>query len=184
MCCLYPCEKFKRSDFHFLLHKFLELLLGYGLYLVKSQRQLKISYVHLHLRHPVSSNRIVNLSIKHVSKQGISWFPYVLSVAVVLFAFSTMISWSYYGERCAIWLFGPSASIPYKIVFLIFVFLGSVLNLGNVLGFSDLMILGMAFPNILGLLLLSGKVRRGLDEYWQKLETGAFDKNEQKSDGA
>ncbi|MDB4756310.1 alanine:cation symporter family protein [Mariniblastus sp.] len=117
-------------------------------------------------------------------KQGISWFPYVLSVAVVLFAFSTMISWSYYGERCAIWLFGPSASIPYKIVFLIFVFLGSVLNLGNVLGFSDLMILGMAFPNILGLLLLSGKVRRGLDEYWQKLETGAFDKNEQKSDGA
>ena len=104
------------------------------------------------------------------------WFPYVLSVAVVLFAFSTMISWSYYGERCATWLFGESASVPYKFLFLIFVFLGAVLNLGNVLGFSDLMILGMAFPNILGLLLLSGKVKRALNDYWGKLENGEFDK--------
>lgn len=103
------------------------------------------------------------------------WFPYVLSVAVVLFAFSTMISWSYYGERCATWLFGESASVPYKFLFLIFVFLGAVLNLGNVLGFSDLMILGMAFPNILGLFLLSGKVRRALDDYNSKLESGQFD---------
>lgn len=103
------------------------------------------------------------------------WFPYVLTVAVVLFAFSTMISWSYYGERCAIWLFGDNASVPYKFLFLIFVFLGSVMNLNNVLGFSDLMILGMAFPNVLGLVLLSGKVRRGLDEYWGKLENGEFD---------
>lgn len=104
------------------------------------------------------------------------WFPYVLSVAVVLFAFSTMISWSYYGERCAIWLFGESASVPYKFLFLIFVFLGSVLNLGNVLGFSDLMILGMAFPNILGLVLLSGKVKRALVSYEEKLASGEFDK--------
>ncbi|MEC9091746.1 MAG: alanine/glycine:cation symporter family protein [Planctomycetota bacterium] len=105
------------------------------------------------------------------------WFPYVLSVAVVLFAFSTMISWSYYGERCAIWLFGESASVPYKFLFLICVFLGAVLNLGNVLDFSDLMILGMAFPNILGLLLLSGKVKRALDDYWQKKENGEFDRD-------
>ena len=105
------------------------------------------------------------------------WFPYVLSVAVVLFAFSTMISWSYYGERCAIWLFGESASVPYKFIFLIFVFLGAVLKLGNVLDFSDLMILGMAFPNILGLLLLSGKVRRALDEYNKKLDAGEFDRD-------
>ena len=104
------------------------------------------------------------------------WFPYVLSVAVVLFAFSTMISWSYYGERCAIWLFGESASVPYKFLFLICVFLGAVLKLGNVLDFSDLMILGMAFPNILGLLLLSGKVKRALNDYWQKKENGEFDK--------
>ncbi|MGB0641550.1 MAG: alanine/glycine:cation symporter family protein, partial [Myxococcota bacterium] len=82
----------------------------------------------------------------------ISWFPLVLSFAVVMFAFSTMISWSYYGERCTVFLFGPKAVIPYKLVFLAFVFFGSVFKLGNVLDFSDLMILGMAFPNILGML--------------------------------
>ena len=98
----------------------------------------------------------------------ISWFPYVLSVAVFLFAFSTMISWSYYGERCWTWLFGDSSSIIYKIIFLIFTFLGSVITATNILDFSDLMILGMAFPNILGLLLLSGKVKKELIDYEQK----------------
>ena len=96
------------------------------------------------------------------------WFPLVLSFAVVMFAFSTMISWSYYGERCATYLFGPAASLPYKIVFLVCCFLGTMFQLGNVLDFSDLMILGMAFPNILGLFLLSGKVRGALDTYWGK----------------
>ena len=76
-----------------------------------------------------------------------------------------MISWSYYGERCATFLFGEKASLPYKIIFLVFVVLGSVIKLGNVIDFSDLMILGMAFPNILGLFLLSGKVREQLDDY-------------------
>ena len=102
----------------------------------------------------------------------ISWFPLILSFAVVMFAFSTMISWSYYGERCATFLFGPSASVPYKIIFLVFVFLGSIFKLGNVLDFSDLMILGMAFPNILGMLLLSSKVRGALDDYWGRLKSG------------
>ncbi len=102
----------------------------------------------------------------------LSWFPTVLSVAVVLFAFSTMISWSYYGERCATHLFGPAASLPYKVLFCVCTWMGAWLKLGNVLDFSDLMILGMAFPNILGLLLLSGKVRRSLDVYWGKLKSG------------
>ena len=109
------------------------------------------------------------------------WFPYVLSFAVVMFAFSTMISWSYYGERCATWLFGTSASVPYKFVFLVFVFLGAVLKLKNVIDFSDLMILGMAFPNILGMIFLSGKVRRGLDDYWKKLDDGGFESDKHKS---
>jgi AGCS family alanine or glycine:cation symporter len=56
------------------------------------------------------------------------WFPYVLSVAVVLFAYSTMISWSYYGERCFVYLFGPRSSMAYKILFLTFVFLGSIIT--------------------------------------------------------
>ena len=102
----------------------------------------------------------------------LSWFPMVLSVAVFFFAFSTMISWSYYGERCATYLFGDMASIPYKIIFLLFVVMGSTIKLGNVLDFSDLMILGMAFPNILGLFLLSKKVRENLDDYWGRLKSG------------
>ncbi|MBN94397.1 MAG: alanine glycine permease [Deltaproteobacteria bacterium] len=102
------------------------------------------------------------------------WFPLVLSFAVVSFAFSTMISWSYYGERCATYLFGPAASVPYKIIFLACVFLGSVFKLGNVLDFSDLMVLGMAFPNILGAVMLSSKVRAALDDYWGRLTSGAM----------
>lgn len=104
----------------------------------------------------------------------ISWFPYVLSFAVMLFAFSTMISWSYYGERCTMWLFGPSARMPYRVVFLLAVYFGSVFKLGNILDFSDMMILAMAFPNILGAVLLSGKVKTAFDEYWAKLKAGEF----------
>jgi len=99
----------------------------------------------------------------------IPWFPYVLSIAVFLFAFSTMISWSYYGERCWVWLFGDRSSIIYKLLFLISCFLGSIITATNVLDFSDLMILGMAFPNILGMLLLSRVVRNELRDYEQKL---------------
>ena len=104
----------------------------------------------------------------------VSWFPYLLSVAVVLFAYSTMISWSYYGERCATSLFGRRASLPYKLIFLVFVFLGAVVSAKNILDFSDLMILSMAFPNILGVVLLSGRVRRDLDHYWRRLKAGEF----------
>lgn len=99
----------------------------------------------------------------------ISWFPYVLSIAVFLFAFSTMISWSYYGERCWVYLFGDGSSLFYKLLFLTFTFLGSVVTATNILDFSDLMILGMAFPNILGLLLLSNIVRKDLDNYTKNL---------------
>ncbi|QGJ68472.1 Amino-acid carrier protein AlsT [Planctomycetales bacterium 10988] len=106
----------------------------------------------------------------------LSWFPIVLSVAVVLFAFSTMISWSYYGERCWSYLVGDRFSMIYKMVFLGFVFLGSIVTPQNVLDFSDLMILSMAFPNILGVALLSGKVKRTLDDYWGRHKRGELEK--------
>jgi AGCS family alanine or glycine:cation symporter len=100
------------------------------------------------------------------------WFPKVLSLAVFLFAFSTMISWSYYGERCWTFLFGPEYSVIYRLMFLGFIVFGSVLKLGNVIDFSDLMILGMSFPNILGAVLLSGKVRAALNDYWDRYKSG------------
>jgi AGCS family alanine or glycine:cation symporter len=105
---------------------------------------------------------------------AISWFPHVLSIAVVLFAFSTMISWSYYGERCWVWMFGDGSSLAYKCLFLVFVFLGAVITAEQVLEFGDLMILGMAFPNVLGVIFLSGKVKRALDSYRAKLSAGEF----------
>ncbi len=100
----------------------------------------------------------------------IPWFPYLLSIAVFLFAFSTMISWSYYGERCWAYLFGDNSSLIYKIIFLTFTFLGSIITATNILDFSDLMILGMAFPNILGLLILSGNVSQYLKKYETSLK--------------
>lgn len=105
-------------------------------------------------------------------RTAIWWFPYVLSVAVCLFAYSTLISWSYYGERCWSHLFGRKTSMVYKTLFLGFVLLGSIITASNLKDFSDLMILSMAFPNILGVILLSGKVRRALDDYWSRLKTG------------
>ncbi len=104
----------------------------------------------------------------------IPWFPLVLSFAVFLFAFSTMVSWSYYGERCWTYLFGTGSSLAYKILFLVFVVLGSILKLDNVITFSDLMVLGMAFPNILGMFFLSGRVATALDDYWTRYRSGAM----------
>jgi len=106
----------------------------------------------------------------------ISWFPLVLTLAVVLFAFSTMISWSYYGERCWSYLFGEQSAMVFRIMFVGVVFLGSVTSASNILDFSDLMILSMAFPNLLGLYLLQGKVRAALDVYMQKLRNGDFER--------
>ena len=103
---------------------------------------------------------------------AISWFPWLLTIAVCLFAYSTLISWSYYGERCWSHLFGHKTALAYKIIFLGFVFLGSIVTAQNIIDFSDLMILSMAFPNILGAALLSGKIRRALDDYWHRLKTG------------
>jgi AGCS family alanine or glycine:cation symporter len=85
-----------------------------------------------------------------------------------------MISWSYYGERCWAFLFGSGSSLVYRSIFLVFVVLGCVIPLGSVLEFSDLMILGMALPNILGLLMLSGKVGRALEAYWDRYRSGAM----------
>ncbi len=107
--------------------------------------------------------------------EHIAWFPYVLSLAVFLFAYSTMLSWSYYGERCAVWLFGERASNYYKALFLTFTFLGSVITAINVLAFGDLMILGMCLPNLIGVYLLHGKVREALKDYWRRYKAGEFE---------
>jgi AGCS family alanine or glycine:cation symporter len=85
-----------------------------------------------------------------------------------------MISWSYYGLKAWSYLFGNSkkAEYLYKLIFLIFIVIGSSVGLGSVLDFSDLMILGMAFPNILGLLIMSNEVRDDLKLYFKRIKSG------------
>jgi AGCS family alanine or glycine:cation symporter len=106
----------------------------------------------------------------------ISWFPIILSISVVLFAYSTMISWSYYGERCWTYVFGERFSILYRLIFIAFIILASVVSAGNILDFSDLLLLSMAFPNLLALYLLQGKIAAALREYLGKLRSGELDK--------
>ncbi|GGD14620.1 alanine/glycine:cation symporter family protein [Flavobacterium orientale] len=106
------------------------------------------------------------------------WFQYVLLVAIILFAFSTMISWSYYGMKSWTYLFGNTKKMEniYKLLFLVFVVIGSSASLGAVMDFSDMMILGMAFPNILGLYFLSSEVRDDLKDYFKRLKSGEIKK--------
>ncbi len=100
------------------------------------------------------------------------WFPILLAIAVALFAFSTMISWSYYGERAWEYLFGNSTILLYKALFVFFVFVGSVVNLGAVVDFSDMMILAMSIPNLIGCYLLSGVIVTELKDYMRRLNSG------------
>ncbi len=111
----------------------------------------------------------------------ITWFPYVLGIAVFLFAFSTMISWSYYGMRAWTYLFGKSnrSEMIYKMLFLVFVVVGASVSLGAVLDFSDMMILAMSFPNVIGLYIMSGEVKGDLKEYWRKLKSNQLYKKQE-----
>lgn len=103
----------------------------------------------------------------------IPWFSYVLTLAVVLFAFSTMISWSYYGLQAWKYLFGRSqlADLTFKILFIAFIVIGASASLGAVFAFSDAMILALVFPNMLGLLLLFPQVKKELRRYLKAIKS-------------
>ena len=111
-------------------------------------------------------------------ESAFSWFPYVLAVAVILFAFSTMISWSYYGLKAWTYLFGEGKAkeITFKVIFCIFVVIGAAANLGPVIDFSDAAIFAMAVVNITGLYCLMPIVKRELNSYMTRLEAGEIKK--------
>ncbi|OFZ15325.1 MAG: D-alanine glycine permease [Bacteroidetes bacterium RIFCSPHIGHO2_02_FULL_44_7] len=98
---------------------------------------------------------------------SISWFPIILTIAVILFAFSTMISWSYYGYQAWTFLFGRSKSMEYiyKGLFCVFVAIGAAIQLGSVINFSDAMIFAMLVPNMIGLFILAPKVKEELARF-------------------
>ena len=109
---------------------------------------------------------------------ALSWFPYVLALAVVLFAFSTMISWSYYGLKAWTYLFGEgkTAEVIFKVIFCIFIVIGAAASLGPVIDFSDAAIFAMAVVNITGLYFLMSIVRDELSSYSSRLSTGKIRK--------
>ncbi|WP_165064798.1 alanine/glycine:cation symporter family protein [Marisediminicola senii] len=104
------------------------------------------------------------------------WFPVLLGVAVVLFAFSTMISWSYYGMKATGYLFNDSAKAEFvfKIVFCVFTVFGASLTLGPVIDFSDSMIFAMSLANITGLYFLARVIKKEIFQYRAKVKSGEF----------
>ncbi len=108
----------------------------------------------------------VNLT-SQAFQSALPWFPNVLALAVVLFAFSTMISWSYYGMKATGYLFGDSAQaeLVFKFVFCTFIVIGAAMSLGPVIGFSDAMIFMMSIANVIGLYLLAPTLRREVFGY-------------------
>ncbi len=112
----------------------------------------------------------------------IPWFPYILLIAVSLFAFSTLISWSYYGLKGFDYLFGgfgekifgtrKVTDTFFRLAFLCFTVIGASSSLFSVMEFADLMILCMAFPNIIGLYILAPEIKRDLNNYFKRLKSG------------
>jgi AGCS family alanine or glycine:cation symporter len=108
----------------------------------------------------------------------ISWFPVVLSLAVFLFAFSTMISWSYYGQQGVMYLFSfvgeEKIHIPvmiYKVVFCLLIIVGTSASLDNILMLSDAMVFAMVVPNLIGLYLLLPVIKGETDRFLELVRT-------------
>jgi AGCS family alanine or glycine:cation symporter len=121
---------------------------------------------------PNFSGELMNSSIltSYAFKQGLSWlFAYgdkIVTLGVLLFAISTAISWSYYGDRAANYLFGRKATIPYKWVYILFVFIGAIAQLEAVWAFGDAALGFMTFPNLIAIILLSGMLKKMSKEYF------------------
>jgi alanine or glycine:cation symporter, AGCS family len=93
---------------------------------------------------------------------------YIVILGVLLFAISTAISWSYYGDRCANYVFGPKAILPYRAVFVVMHFVGAIASLDAIWALGDVFLAIVIFPNLIALLLLSGKVRDLTNSYFER----------------
>lgn len=105
-------------------------------------------------------------------KEGLSWlFAYgdkIITIAVVLFAVSTAISWSFYGDRSIVYLFGEKAVLPYKWVFVFFIFVGGIAQLETIWAFGDAALGFMTIPNLISIILLSGALKRTTRKYFSQ----------------
>ena len=107
-------------------------------------------------------------------ERNIAWFPTPLAFAVILFAFSTMLSWSYYGLKGWTYIVGESkvADVSFKLIFCLFIVIGCTIPLTSVLDFSDAMLFAMAIPNILGIYFLAPIVKREMNSYFARVKSG------------
>ncbi|MDD3149624.1 MAG: alanine/glycine:cation symporter family protein [Candidatus Gastranaerophilales bacterium] len=112
-------------------------------------------------------------------KTVLPFFPYVLAVAIILFALSTILSWSYYGQKSWNYLFGEGKkrTRTYQLMFCSFIVIGSSMNLKSIIDFTDAMMLAMAVPNMLGMYILMPELKKDLAAYCQKFNVGMSVKN-------
>lgn len=101
---------------------------------------------------------------------GGEWGGWVVTICLAMFAFSTILGWSYYGEKSIEFLFGVRAIFPYRVVFVVAIFFGAVRSLDFVWTLSDVMNGLMALPNLIGLLFLSGVLARDTMAYFREQE--------------
>ena len=102
--------------------------------------------------------------------EHIWFFPYILSLSVILFAFSTMIAWSYYGLKSFTYLFGetPQMEVLFKVIYCLFVIVGGAATMGNIINFMDAAIFAMTIPNIIGLYFLAPRLKQDFKAYMAK----------------
>lgn len=103
-----------------------------------------------------------------------SWFPYILSPIVFLFAFSTMLTYSYYGQQAWLYLTNGKRVYLCHLLFMCFIFIGGSIQLGIVIDFADILFLSMAVPNLIGLYVMSGNIKDDMDSYIFRLKSGEF----------
>ena len=139
-------------------------------HLVCTMTALAIILTGSHLD-PTLSGKGAAITAKAFSSLGTE-MPILLTFIAIVFAYSTAISWSYYGEKGVEYLFGSKWIMMYRSFYVVAAALGPMLSLKTVIDFADLMMLSMSFPNIIGMALLSSKVKNLLNQYKEDLKTG------------
>jgi len=104
-----------------------------------------------------------------------SWFPYILSLMVFLFAFSTMVASGYYGQQAWLYLSKGRGLRSCHILFMIFIFIGGILKLNIIIDFADILFLSMAVPNLIGMYIMSDVIRDEIFSYVRRLKSGKFE---------
>ncbi|NQV50941.1 MAG: alanine:cation symporter family protein, partial [Candidatus Marinimicrobia bacterium] len=116
----------------------------------------------------MNSSLLTSFAFKEGLSWMIGWGDKIITLSILLFALSTVISWSFYGDRASEYLFGPKAILPYRYVYVFFVFLGGIAGLDAVWKFGDAALGFMTLPNLLAIILLSGKLKVMMNEYFAK----------------